>query len=169
MEQSQTTGMPVSQPDGNSKKYWIIGGIIVLLAIGSFYLFSNKGTTPPQGITIGDQNSLSIGDQDPDAVAVLISKASFLKSGFIVIQENISSAPGKVLATSDLFSPGSYTNKTIIMNMTAGANYFGTLYGDDGNGLFDAVNDKPLTDPDGNIVRVPFKVRQSSTSEDIKG
>lgn len=164
--------MPVSQPQNNNKKYWIAGGMIVVLAIVGFAMFRRSAPTPPQGITVGDQNSLDIGDQNPDGVVVLVSQASFITPGFIVIQENLNGVPGKVLATSNLYSPGFYTNKTITMTMQPGASYFGTLYGDDGNGIFgggDINNDKPLTDPAGAIVRVPFKAKMSSTPEDIKG
>ena len=77
--------MPVSQPQNNNKKYWIAGGMIVILAIVGFAMFKHSTPTPPQGIAVGDQNSLDIGDQDPDGVVVLDGLAVKFSMGAFAI------------------------------------------------------------------------------------
>ncbi len=157
----------IQPPVTSSKKPWIIGGIIVI-AIAAFLILRSNSPTP-QGIVAGDQNSIVVGDQDPDAVAVLLDQVSLIKPGFVVIQENRNNQPGAVLSVSTLFQPGFYQNKTVIMSIKPGARYFATLYGDDGNGKFDIQNDAVLTDPAGTVVRVQFGTKKSSTPGDIKG
>jgi hypothetical protein len=161
---------PIDAVSQSNKRKWIIGGAIVVLLIAGVAMYNrSQNVKDPNSITVGDQNSIDIGAQDPDSVAVLISQVSFVAPGFVVIQENNNGIAGKVLAYSKLFAPGFYKNQTIIMNMTAGASYFATLYGDNGNGQFDIANDTMLKDPAGVTVQMQFKVNMTSAGGESKG
>ncbi len=155
--------MPVSRPENSSKKYWIIGGVIAVLVIGGFWLYNRSQTVnPPEQAGI---NSLTVSDQDADAVAVLIDNATLTASGFVAIHSDASGQPGTIVANSRPLTAGGHSNLTIIMPLTPGATYWAMLHGDDGNGVFDANNDKPLTDETGAVVMKQFKVKLTTAGE----
>jgi hypothetical protein len=161
---------PIDVSPQSNKQKWIIGGVIVVLLIAGIAMYNRSQTIKdPNNITVGDQNSIDVGAQDPDSVAVLISQVSFITPGFVVIQENNNGVVGKVLTYSKLFTPGFYKNQTVIMNMKAGASYFATLYGDNGNGQFDIATDTILKDPAGVVVQMQFKVNMTSADGESKG
>lgn len=163
-----SSGEPLPPTSGN-KKYLIWVGAVVLVGIAAA-LFLRSGTPTPQGILPGDQNSLAIRDQDPDAVAVLVDSASVREPAFIIIHEDLNGAPGPITGVSALLQPGTHTNVTVIMRLKPGAMYHGMFHADDGNGLFDANMDKRhLMDNAGREVGVMFRARLSSSPDDIKG
>lgn len=159
------------QPEtGSNKKIWIIGGVVVALVIvGAMMYRGSNDQTAQQGIVVGNQNALTINDQDPNSVAVLVSDASLRAAGFVAIFDGSTGQPANLLGASGLLTSGSHKNVSIIMNIKAGATYFAELFSDDGNGNFDQTNDRPLTDNSGKPVIQMFKVRLSSNPNDIKG
>lgn len=161
--------MPVMEP-ARSKKAWIIGGVLVVLAIVSFAMFNRADNVETPGIAAGDQNMLVVNDQDPDAVAVLVDTASVREPAFIVIHEDNNGRPGTMAGTSRLLTPGMHRNVTVIMQLKPGAMYHAMFHADDGNGLFDHMTDtRHLMDNAGREVVKMFRVRLSSSADDIKG
>ena len=155
---------------GNNKKFWIIGGAIVALIIIGVIMYKGGSNEPTQqGIVVGDQNSLTVNDQDPNSVAVLVSDASLRAAGFVAVFDGSTGQPANLLGSSALLSAGNHKNVSIIMNLKAGATYFAELFADNGNGNFDISNDRPLTDNAGKPVIQMFKVRLSSNQNDVKG
>lgn len=163
----QQTGMPVATPSSN-KKIWITLAVI-LVALGGLFAYLRLRSDNPNTILPGDQNSLVVADQDPDAVAVLIADAQLRVPGFIAIHQDVNNAPGSILASSALLSPGDHKNVSIIMSMQPGAYYWAMLHGDDGNSTFSASTDQPLTNNAGNVVMVRFMVRLASPGGEQKG
>ncbi len=151
-----------------NKKYWIIGGAVVILAIIGIAMYNRSQNVNPT--TIGsDANFITVSDQDPDSVAVLVDDASLSASGFIVIYEDAGGLPGNVLKTSNLLTTGDHKNVSIIMAMKPGATYHAGLWGDDGNGEFGIGNDQPLLGSNGNPVVTSFKVKLVSPGGESKG
>lgn len=156
------------EPKSN-KKWWIIGGVVVVALI-AFMIINGMKSNGPVSIVAGDQNALVIADQDPNAVAVLVSSVSTREPAFIVIHDDLNGRPGAIVGVSNLLQPGSYNNTTVIMNLKPGATYYGMLHADDGNGIFAADTDaRHLNDNTGMEVMTSFKVRLSSTPGDYKG
>ena len=153
---------------GSNKKIWIIGGVVVALVIvGAMMYRGSNDQTAQQGIVVGDQNALTINDQDPNSVAVLVSSASLREPGFIVIRDDSQGKPGAIMANSALLQLGEHKNVSIIMQLKPGATYYGMLFSSY-SGSFNK-NSTALNGPDGKELIVPFKVKISSNTNDIKG
>ncbi len=168
MDQTQNTGMPTMQSaSGSGKKVGIIIAIVLIVLAGGYFLLRDKNsTTPAEGIVAGDQNSITVGDQDADSVAVLVSNASLRTAGFIVIHENNGGVPGATIGISNLLQPGSHTNISIVANkLIPGSTYIAMLHGDDGNGIFNETNDISLKDNAGNAVMAEFRVKLTTDGE----
>lgn len=155
-----------SQEPKTNKKWWILGGLVVLALIAVF-IISPSTPKEPQGIAVGDRNGLAIDDQEANALAVTVRQFSCTTSCFVVIHENINGNAGTVIGTSKVYAPGLYTEEAIIAGIKNGGGYIGMLHADNGNGTFSAIDDVALTDPAGAMISVPFKVK--STTNPDKG
>ena len=155
--------------EDKNKKFWLIGGVVVALVIIGVMMYRGSPKDPPQGIVAGEMNSITVSDQDPNAVAVLVGEASLRAPGFVAIYDGTNGRPGAIVATSALLTAGSHKNVSIIMNLKAGETYYASLFGDDGNGDFNPNYDLPLTDNSGVPVIQMFKVKLTSSPDDSKG
>lgn len=156
---------PVLPEPNDTKKWWMVGGAVV--AIIAIVLFMRGQSNNDLA---GGPNTLVIGEQDPDSVAVLVSTVTVQEPSFIVIHKDEAGKPGAIVATGKLLSPGSYSTMSIIMPLTAGATYYGMLHADDGNGIYSADSDsRHLKNESGADVITPFSVRMSSSADDSKG
>lgn len=156
---------PVLPAPNDTKKWWIVGGAVVAIIV--IVLFMRGQSTADRA---GGPNSLIIGEQDPDSVAVLVGAATVQEPSFIVIHKDNAGKPGAAVATGKLLTPGSYGTMSVIMPLTAGETYYGMLHADDGNGIYSADADhRHLKDEAGAEVIVPFSVRMSSSANDSKG
>jgi hypothetical protein len=153
----------------------IITIIIVLLILVGVYFFTRTPSEqtldqteneiiqdPNQGITVGDINSINVTNQNPDSISILIDYASLQAPGFIVIhQVNTQGEPGTIIASSNILSPGEHRSVPIIVTTTPDTSYIAMLHADDGNNNFDPQFDPPLTDNNGNVVMITFRVNPS--------
>ena len=145
-------------------------GVIVVAAIVVFMVMRGSGTTSTD--TTAGGNTISVSDQDPNSVAVVIDSATLSVPGFIVIHEDTNGAPGVTIAESSALTAGTYANKSVIVTMKPGATYWAMLHSDDGNGIYNAANDLPIKDASGMPVMAKFKVKTASNlngSPDVKG
>lgn len=173
MAEQTNTGMPTRpETSGAGKNLLIAIIIIVVLGVGAFAIFGrgDEVADQQQGIAPGDDNAISVNDQNSDSVAVLVEQVSFIAPGFIDIHSDNNGQPGPIIATSNLYQPGTYRNVSVITPLTPGATYHAMLHGDDGNGVFtNAQADPPLTNKNGQIVNDMFKVNLANEGEEQKG
>lgn len=159
--------MPVAGP-AKSKKPLIIGITAAVVLIGGFLLLRSGSDVPAvtPGIVVGDTNNIVVNDQDADSVSVLVASASLRATGYVIIHEDNGGLPGAIIGIGQLLQPGTYKNISVISNkLRPGVTYIAMLHGDDGNGIFNEANDKPLNDNAGNAVMVEFKVKLTTNGE----
>ena len=80
---------------------------------------------------------------------VFVSVVRLEKSGFVVIHEDVTDAPGIILGISSLIPAGEMKNLPSIMLSRAivdGELIYAMLHFDNGDGIFDVRNDKPVLD-----------------------
>lgn len=136
----------------NKKILFIIGIIIAVFIIGAVVLFLNKNeesilNNNSSGFVIGN-NAIYVAEQEPtDTVSVWVAR--FEKPGFVVIHEDAAGSPGKILGISPLLLAGENKNLPPIKlsrKTTDGETIYAMLHLDNGDGKFDAANDKPALD-----------------------
>lgn len=162
------SGMPVAPVSNSSKKVWWILAALVLVGIVVYLLMAGSDNSSPATVA----NSISVSDQNPNTVAVVIDSAELATAGFIVLHQDNNNAPGAIVAQSKVLPAGSYKNQSIIVTTTPGASYWAMLHSDDGNGVFEAAKDQPLTGSNGQPVMIKFRVQEAGLINgeiDIKG
>lgn len=129
----------------------LVLGVIIL--VSGFALFFRGGSKEPDstgdssGLIISS-NAIYVAEQAPGR-SVSVSVVRFEKSGFVVIHEDAAGAPGKILGASSLLPAGEMENLPPIMlsrAMMDGETIYAMLHFDNGDGKFDAADDKPVLD-----------------------
>ena len=124
-----------------------------VLTIFAAALWVNKGATPqnatqiPDGQIVGG-NGIYVADC-PVGTLVPISYVNLESSGFVVIQQDDSDKPGKILGVSQLLQAGESTKISPVSLSRVSKDkerLYAVLYLDDGNGTFDITKDKPAID-----------------------
>lgn len=154
--------------ENNNKKVWVTIGVIVLVAVVAWLLFGAGSGTD----TMTSQNTLTVSDQNPNAVAVVIDSATLSAPGFVVVHEDTDNAPGVVSGNSSLLTAGTHTNVSVIATTLPGRYYWAMLHADNGDGIFNASTDQPLKNAAGENVMARFQVKEAGLIEgelDIKG
>jgi hypothetical protein len=169
MDQTENTGMPSAPTASSSKKGWIIGIIVIIVLIGSYFMLRGGSDQATPGIVAGDQNSITVGDQNADSVAVLVSDVSLRAPGYIEIHADDNGKVGAIVGSSSLLQPGDHKNVSVIATLLPGKSYYAMLHTDDGNGTFDPAKDEPTLDNAGNIIMTKFNVRLTNEGGEVKG
>lgn len=148
-----------------NKKILIIFAIVILALLTATFLSKSGSkeanpTNDSSGLVVG-KNAIYVADQVPGK-SVKVSFASLEVPGFIVIHEDASGAPGKILGESALLPAGENKNLPSIplSRMTKdNETFYAMLHLDNGDGQFDATEDKPAQDKlDGAPVMMIFTV-----------
>jgi hypothetical protein len=135
----------------NIKKVFKLIAAVLIILIAALWI--NKDTTPHQeteelGGQIVGSNGIYVADC-PLGTLVPISYVNLESSGFVVIQQDASDKPGKILGVSQLLKAGESTKiiPVSLLRMSKDKErLYAVLYLDDGNGTFDFAKDKPAID-----------------------
>lgn len=129
--------------------------VIIAAVIGTALFFGGsreKSGSPRDsvGLVIG-ANAIYVAEQVPSrTLAVAVVRLE--KPGFVVIHEDAAGTPGGILGISGALPAGETNNLTPIplSRLTQdGETLYALLHLDDGDGVFDAIKDKPALDPVG--------------------
>lgn len=126
--------------------------IIVAVIAGTLFFFrgSHKESTAPRdstSLTVG-KNAIYVADQAPSG-SILVAVVRLEKSGFVVVHEDATGTPGKILGVSKALPTGETKNLGPIplSRMTRDQEtLYVMLHLDDGDGIFDVAKDKPALD-----------------------
>ncbi len=115
-------------------------------------------TDPETGEQVAKaKNTLTVSDQRAGST-VTIDTVSLQKPGFVVIRADTSGRPGKILASSNLVSPGTKEDLVIGFRPTAGTSYYAVLYSDDGDKKFNETKDEAINTAQAIPVMAQFSV-----------
>ena len=134
-------------------KISLIGGVIVVMIVSAILFFAggNEGSDTPQdsaGLAIG-ANVIYVAEQAP-LRTLTVALVRLEKPGFVVIHEDAAGAIGGILGASGVLPAGETKNLESIplSRLTRdGETLYVMLHLDDGDGVFDALKDKPVLDP----------------------
>ncbi len=127
--------------------------VIIVAVIGGSVFFRDGYEEPDSsrdsaGFIIGT-NAIYVAEQVPSET-LSIAVVRLEKPGFVVIHEDVTGVPGGILGASELLMEGETNNLASIplSRLTRdGETLYAMLHLDDGDGIFDAMNDKPALDP----------------------
>jgi len=128
--------------------------IIIILVAALFFGGVNQkpeSVDNSSGLIISN-NAIYVSDQIP-GYSVSVQVVHLEKPGFVVIHEDADGTPGKILGVSALLAAGETKNLSSITLSRAikdNETIYAMLHFDNGDGKFDAANDKPVIDPVGN-------------------
>ena len=138
----------------NTKTLLIIGVIVVVIASVAFSVGSGR----KQPDVARDSSGLIVSTNaiyvagEPPSKTVSVTVVRFEKPGFVVIHEDAAGGPGGILGASRMLPVGETKNLAPIALSRAtknGETIYAMLHIDDGDSVFDAVDDKPARDPVG--------------------
>lgn len=138
----------------NKVKIFIICAVIAAVFAGvTLFRNSTKEFHSPgdsSGLIIG-KNAIYVSDQAPSQT-LSVAVVRLEKPGFAAVHEDASGVPGDIVGISGILPAGETKNVPLISlsRMTQdGETLYVMLHLDDGDGVFDALNDKPFFDPIG--------------------
>lgn len=139
------------------KKDDVIGGVmllIVILAVGAFFLFAKQAPELAYGPVEIAGTSLAFDSVVSDTAVTFVPTA--IQAGYITVHESLGGAPGPIVGTSKLLAPGSMAvTVDLVKPMTPSMPYVALMHVDDGDGMFTVKDDMPVTNG-GASVRADF-------------
>lgn len=156
------------------KQTLIIAVVIVLLIAGGWYYLgggtkeeipADKTTSTDEttsGLRIGS-NAIFVSDQKPGN-SVTVGFADIADGGYVVIHEVTDGNPGAIIGNSAFLSSGELQNISVdlLSETEEGKELIAMLHNDNGDGLFNAADDAPVRDENGNIVLMRFTVLENA-------
>ncbi len=128
--------------------------LLIIIFLGAYFLFVPSANTPFGPVELSG-GSIEVSDQyELDRVSLT---AELAEAGWITIHESISDAPAEIIGTSEYLEAGLFENLEIHLGteMIAGFKYITLLHIDDGDQIFDAQLDFPVS-VNGEVVRPDF-------------
>lgn len=140
------------------KKDDVIGGVmllVVILVAGAFFFFAKQAPELAYGPVEVAGTSLAFDSVVSDMTVTF--SPTVVQVGYITVHESIGGAPGPIVGTSQLLSPGSATSVTVdlVKPMTPSMPYVALMHVDNGDGTFVVKDDMPVTSG-GASVRADF-------------
>lgn len=144
----------------------ILGVIIIIVLLAGFGLFLAYSPEADSGFGPVELAGGSIVVEDQDSENEIYLAVELVEPGFVSIHEAMGDAPGVMVASSELLPAGSYDRLLItpVEPLLPGQTYITILHMDDGNGLLDLKQDKPVS-VNGEVVRPSFKVNTTNLVE----
>lgn len=129
--------------------------VIIVVVTGTVFYFKNqlKKSAPQNdsaGLIVG-KNAIYVAEQAPGQ-NIVVSVVHLGSPGFVVIHEDASGAPGKILGASGLLPAGETKNLSVALSRAATNNetVYAMLHFDNGDDKFNTADDKPAIDLIGN-------------------
>lgn len=143
------------------KKSYLIGGlVVVLLVIFGYSSLKNEReipTLPETSSTVPvlslDGNVVNLSGQVAGA-SVMVDLVEFEEGGYVVIHEDKEGKPGKIIGVSEYLTKGSVSKLTVELdrNSQDGEVLYAMLHSDNGDRVYQAVDDLPIKDVRGGLV-----------------
>ena len=97
---------------------------------------------------------------------VLIASVAFTNDGWVVIHEDASGKPGRILG-AQRFIAGNYKDVSVdlLRGTVAGESYSAMLHTDDGDHTFDDAKDVPVTNANGMPVMANFRTLSGAATQ----
>lgn len=155
-------------------KSTLICGVVFIVIATAVFLFlpSGKEFSPSgdsSGLIVGG-NAIYVAEQAPGR-SFSVAVTRWEKPGFVVIHEDANGAPGKILGVSSLLPAGETKNLspiTLSRSTRDTETVYAMLHFDNGDGSFDAKNDKPALDSvGGEPVMMVSAVSQDATEPGV--
>lgn len=130
--------------------------MIIVAGIVGTALFFRVGRERPDshgdsaGMIIGT-DAIYVADQAPSRT-LTVAVVRLKNPGFVVIHEDAAGTPGGILGASSVLPAGETNNPASIALSRVtrdGETLYAMIHADDGDGVFDAIKDKPALDPVG--------------------
>ena len=146
--------------------------IVAVIGSGLFFRGGHEESGLPGGSTslVVGTNAIYVAEQAPSEV-LSVAVVRLEKPGFVVVHENALGAPGGILGASGLLVAGETNNPVPIalLRLTRdGETLYAMLHLDDGDGIFDAMKDKPALDPINNLPVMMIVIVSRETRETIE-
>lgn len=136
-------------------KVFVVVVIFVIIAVVFIGAALFRGSRDKDGSSGGSsgfvigKNAIYVAEQAPSRT-LTVTTVRFEKPGFVVVHEDASGVPGRILGASGVLPAGETNNLTPIplSRMTQdGETLYAMLHLDDGDSMFDATKDNPFLDP----------------------
>jgi len=155
----------------------IVIAALLTAAVVSYFAFIRKPAVedglmpePPIGdsgdttepLLVGN-NAIFVSDAKP-ATRVKIGFAILAGGGYVVIHEESGGKPGAIVGNSNTLPQGERRDfeATLSRESVDGETLYAMLHSDNGDGAFNAADDPPIRDDQGNIVLMKFQVSSSA-------
>ncbi len=148
----------------NESKNWVIGLVaVVALALGTgLWLLKSSGTEGGNTAAVGNlkqvslTDDLKVNDQFPGAI-VYVNAVTLGAGGWVVVKKT----DGTIIGTQ-YFNPGTDVGVVNLTELTEeGKTYTTSLHKDNGDKVFDPINDLPLKNSNGQEIAVTFFATQN--------
>lgn len=153
----------------------VVAAVIAALAWRSSYVpdrsASQMEPTPRQQtfqeMMLVGTDAVYVDDQPSGAMEVLVGFAVMKDAGFVVVHADDDGVPGAAIGTSALLPAGGGEHVTVTLQeaLEDGEIYYAVLYRDDGDGGFDATEDRQVTDASNNVILMTFAASTDAEPE----
>ena len=150
---------------GKQKLILII--VVLILLIGAWYYFSRdvEDTTTndtTSGLRIG-ANAVYVPDQKPGN-NITVGFAEIADDGYVVIHEVTEGKPANIVGSSTFLKSGESQNISIALSRESkeGEELIAMLHNDNGDSVFNATDDAPVKNEEGNIILMRFMVSENA-------
>lgn len=138
----------------------VIVGLAIFLALKTDKLKHDSDIVPAEETGGASGNFAKLSE---NAIVVLeqrltdevsVNAINMEKPGFVIIYRDADGKPGAIIGVSKWFPAGQYADESIGLteSMIDGVNYYAGLFADDGNGIFDPEEDRPVENFAGEIM-----------------
>src|SRR3989338_4693352 len=159
--------------------------VIIIVAAAALYVIQRRNATVPS-VTLSTnyhrakpevktappgeagKNTLTMETQKPNS-SVTVQEVSFADTaGYVVIHKDEDGRPGLIIGHSALLHIGNSQNTVITLTtpLVDKNSYFAMLHKDNGDGVYNIIEDQPLRDEGDNIIMTKFDALLIPTSEE---
>ncbi len=140
-----------------SKTVWVIV-ILVLIIVVAYLVWGGETTTPSPTLNEASEYQILVSDQTPDE-SVVIDSVGFTESGFVVIHEDNNGQPGAVIGVGGPLI-GAIGGLGISLDRVSveGETLYAQIHSDNGDGVFNADDDQPAYNEEGDPIIESFDI-----------
>lgn len=141
--------------------------LVVITGIGVYFVFFHSSLPAGQNengqqVTFAGPSGLHVVGQQ-EGTSVIISELVLENGGFVVIHEDANGAPGTILGATPFLPAGRAQNIPVFLARKTQNNeiLYAMLYADNRDARFNASDDAPIRDQQGNIIMQSFSISPS--------